>query len=103
MCTKSIMTWNLPMVTWIIRSSMLVWSPDVEKCSSIYASKLRKSTKSLTSTNVKCLKVHLQSCHQQHITCEICGNKNIKRHLRTHENVVSKDKIDGCNLTFSTM
>ncbi|KAI3818222.1 hypothetical protein L1987_12025 [Smallanthus sonchifolius] len=60
-------------------------------------------------SNAKCLKAHLQSCHQ-HITCEICGikqlKKNIKRHLRTHEKVVSKDKIkcsfDGCNLTFST-
>ncbi|KAM0016531.1 putative transcription factor C2H2 family [Helianthus debilis subsp. tardiflorus] len=59
-------------------------------------------------TNVKCLKAHLQSCHQ-HIICEICGSKhlkkNIKRHLRTHENIASKDKIkcsfDGCNLTFS--
>ncbi|KAJ0431123.1 putative transcription factor C2H2 family [Helianthus annuus] len=59
-------------------------------------------------SNVKCLKAHLQSCHQ-HVTCEICGSKhlkkNIKRHLRTHENIASKDKIqcsfDGCSLTFS--
>ncbi|KAK1413737.1 hypothetical protein QVD17_35517 [Tagetes erecta] len=60
-------------------------------------------------SNAQCLKAHLQSSHQ-HITCEICGikqlKKNIKRHLRTHEKVVSIDKIkcsfDGCNLTFST-
>ncbi|MFS8020802.1 hypothetical protein Hanom_Chr16g01420041 [Helianthus anomalus] len=68
--------------SWTIRSSMLVWSPRVEKC----------------------------SISHQHIKCEICGSKhlkkNTKRRLRTHENVVSKDKIecsfDGCNLTFST-
>lgn len=61
-------------------------------------------------SNAECLKAHLQSCHQ-HITCEICGikqlKKNIKRHLRTHEKVVSKDKIkcsfEGCHLTFSTV
>lgn len=59
-------------------------------------------------TNAQCLKAHLQSCHQ-HITCEICGTKhlkkNIKRHLRTHEKAALQDKIecsvDGCNLTFS--
>ncbi|XP_076907250.1 transcription factor IIIA-like isoform X2 [Bidens hawaiensis] len=59
-------------------------------------------------TNAQCLKAHLQSCHQ-HITCEICGTKllkkSIKRHLHTHEKVALKDKIqcsvDGCNLTFS--
>lgn len=60
-------------------------------------------------TNEQCLKAHLQSCHQ-HINCEICGSKqlrkNIKRHLRTHEEVVSNQRIkcsfDGCDLTFST-
>ncbi|XP_024960641.1 transcription factor IIIA-like [Cynara cardunculus var. scolymus] len=60
-------------------------------------------------TNEQCLKAHLQSCHQ-HINCEICGSKqlrkNIKRHLRTHEEVVSDQRIkcsfDGCDLTFST-
>ncbi|KAL8249859.1 hypothetical protein R6Q59_006727 [Mikania micrantha] len=59
-------------------------------------------------SNAKCLKAHLQSCHQ-HITCEICGlkqlKKNIKRHIRTHEKVVSKNKIkcsfDGCSSAFS--
>nr|XP_043624064.1 transcription factor IIIA-like [Erigeron canadensis] len=60
-------------------------------------------------TNDQCLKAHLLSCHQ-HINCEICGSKqfkrNIKRHLRTHEKVVPKERIkcsfDGCSLTFST-
>ncbi|GJZ68127.1 transcription factor IIIA [Tanacetum coccineum] len=54
------------------------------------------------------LKAHFQSNHQ-HINCEICGSKqlkkNIKRHLQTHDNLVSKERIicsfDGCNLTFS--
>ncbi|KVH97708.1 transcription factor IIIA-like [Cynara cardunculus var. scolymus] len=60
--------------------------------------------------NEQCLKTHLQFCHQ-HISCEICGSKqlkkNIKRHLRTHDKVVSKERIkcsfNGCNLTFSTI
>lgn len=59
-------------------------------------------------TNKECLKAHFQSSHQ-HINCEICGSKqlkrNIKRHLQTHDKVVSKEMIvcsfDGCNLTFS--
>nr|GEX25611.1 transcription factor IIIA [Tanacetum cinerariifolium] len=59
-------------------------------------------------TNKECLKAHFQSSHQ-HINCEICGSKqlkkNIKRHLQTHDKVVSKERIicsfDGCNLTFS--
>lgn len=60
-------------------------------------------------TNEQCLKTHLRVFHQ-HISCEICGSKqlkkNIKRHLRTHNKVVSKERtkcsFDGCNLTFST-
>uniref|UniRef100_A0A2N9IQ50 C2H2-type domain-containing protein n=1 Tax=Fagus sylvatica TaxID=28930 RepID=A0A2N9IQ50_FAGSY len=59
--------------------------------------------------NDQCLKAHIQSCHQ-HITCEICGTKqlkrNIKRHLRIHEDKVSLERIkchyNGCLHTFST-
>ncbi|KAK1554078.1 hypothetical protein Q3G72_007520 [Acer saccharum] len=70
-----------------------------------YASKLRKHEESHVKldsveafcseqgcmkyfTNKQCLEVHIRSCHQ-HITCEICGSrqlkKNIKQHLLTHE------------------
>ncbi|KAB1205893.1 Transcription factor IIIA [Morella rubra] len=81
-----------------------------------FASKLRKHEDShgkfLCYSNPNyfdlCLKAHIQSCHQ-HITCEICGTKqlkkNIKRHLRTHEAEVSLEKIKcnykGCLHTFS--
>ncbi|XP_010428060.1 PREDICTED: transcription factor IIIA [Camelina sativa] len=59
-------------------------------------------------TNEECLKAHIRSCHQ-HINCEICGSKhlkkNIKRHLRTHEEDSSpgefKCEVDGCSSTFS--
>ncbi|XP_041008267.1 transcription factor IIIA [Juglans microcarpa x Juglans regia] len=58
--------------------------------------------------NDKCLKAHIQSCHQ-HITCEICGTrqlrKNFKRHQRTHESAGSLERIKcnykGCLQTFS--
>lgn len=61
-------------------------------------------------TNEQCLKEHIQSWHQ-HITCEVCGTKqlkkNLKRHLRTHE---EKDPVEsikclykGCNRKFTTV
>ena len=61
-------------------------------------------------SNEECLKSHIQSCHQ-HITCEICGTKqlrrNIKRHLQIHEDTVSLERVkchyDGCLHTFSTV
>ncbi|XAR71000.1 hypothetical protein NMG60_11028069 [Bertholletia excelsa] len=60
-------------------------------------------------TNEQCLKAHMQSCHQ-HIACEICGTKqlkkNIKRHLRTHETGRLSERIKcnfkGCTCAFST-
>ncbi|KAJ7949362.1 Transcription factor IIIA [Quillaja saponaria] len=59
-------------------------------------------------TNAKCLRAHIQSCHQ-YIPCEICGKeqlkKNIKRHLRTHETDSSSESIKceykGCSHSFS--
>ncbi|KAH7525054.1 hypothetical protein FEM48_Zijuj06G0184300 [Ziziphus jujuba var. spinosa] len=61
-------------------------------------------------TNEQCLKAHLQSYHQ-HITCEICGTKqlrkNIKRHLRTHDTKDSTERVKcnykGCDHTFSNV
>ncbi|KAK6937005.1 Zinc finger C2H2-type [Dillenia turbinata] len=61
-------------------------------------------------TNDQCLKAHVQTCHQ-HITCHICGTKqlkkNIKRHLRTHETKQLVDGVKcivaGCNREYSTM
>ncbi|KAG6659239.1 hypothetical protein CIPAW_03G019700 [Carya illinoinensis] len=58
--------------------------------------------------NDRCLKAHIQSCHQ-HITCKICGTKqlkkNFKRHLRKHEARVSLERVKcnykGCLHTFS--
>ncbi|KAJ0049031.1 hypothetical protein Pint_16916 [Pistacia integerrima] len=60
-------------------------------------------------TNKQCLEAHIRSCHQ-HITCEICGSrqlrKNIKRHIRTHEVNDSPERIEctfkGCHHSFST-
>jgi hypothetical protein len=60
--------------------------------------------------NDQCLKAHIKSCHQ-HITCEICWTKqlkkNIKRHLRMHEAKVSLVRIKcdhrGCLHTFSNV
>ncbi|XP_050364501.1 transcription factor IIIA isoform X1 [Argentina anserina] len=59
-------------------------------------------------SNKQCLQDHIQSCHT-HITCEICGKKewkkNIKSHLRTHEEGASSLEIkcdyEGCLHTFS--
>jgi hypothetical protein len=62
-------------------------------------------------SNKKCLKAHIQSCHQ-YINCDICGTKqlrkNINRHLRTHEPVSGsteriKCHFKGCQHTFSTV
>ncbi|XP_076942538.1 transcription factor IIIA-like [Bidens hawaiensis] len=61
-------------------------------------------------TNEQCLKVHIQTCHQ-YIVCKVCKSKqlrkNIKRHLRSHEKDVSKERIkcsfDECSLTFSNV
>lgn len=60
--------------------------------------------------NDQCLKAHIKSCHR-HITCEICGTKqlkkNIKRHLQMHEAEVSLVRIKcnhkGCLHTFSNV
>ncbi|KAL6328780.1 hypothetical protein AAG906_003797 [Vitis piasezkii] len=60
-------------------------------------------------TNEQCPMAHLQSYHQ-HIICEICGTKhlkkNIKRHLRTHESGFSSERVKrhfkGCLHTFLT-
>ncbi|KAM1173582.1 hypothetical protein ACFX2I_026255 [Malus domestica] len=61
-------------------------------------------------TNEQCLKAHILSSHQ-HVTCEICGSKklkrNIKRHLLTHKGgAPSVERIkcscNGCLQTFST-
>ncbi|KAL6186507.1 hypothetical protein ACLB2K_042627 [Fragaria x ananassa] len=47
-------------------------------------------------SNKQCLQDHIQSCHT-HITCEICGKKewkkNIRSHLRTHEEGASSLEI----------
>ncbi|KAH0874866.1 hypothetical protein HID58_072228 [Brassica napus] len=60
-------------------------------------------------TNEECLKAHIRSSHQ-HVNCEICGSKhlkkNIKRHLRTHDEDSSspgefKCEVEGCSSTFS--
>ena len=61
-------------------------------------------------TNEQCLRDHIQLCHQ-HITCQVCGAKhlkrNIKRHLRTHEKKVPVETIEclykGCRRSFSTV
>uniref|UniRef100_A0A7N0US59 C2H2-type domain-containing protein n=2 Tax=Kalanchoe fedtschenkoi TaxID=63787 RepID=A0A7N0US59_KALFE len=59
-------------------------------------------------SNEACLKAHMDACHQ-HINCEVCGSKqlkkNLKRHLRTHEpghaNEPVKCNFEGCLHTFS--
>lgn len=60
-------------------------------------------------SNAECLKAHLQTCHQR-VPCDICGSqqlrKNMKRHLRTHEEKTVTERIkcsfERCNKTFST-
>lgn len=59
-------------------------------------------------TNSECLKAHIQSCHK-YVKCEVCGarqlRKNFKRHQRSHEGAVSKERIKcsfhGCEQTYS--
>lgn len=58
-------------------------------------------------TNNDCLKAHILSCHQ-HVICEICGSKqlrkNMKRHLRSHiEHQINRIKCtyEGCDHTFT--
>ncbi|KAL8172222.1 hypothetical protein V2J09_024026 [Rumex salicifolius] len=59
-------------------------------------------------SNIKCLNEHIRSCHQ-HVTCDICGSKhlrkNIKRHMRTHDEDHTTGTIkctfDGCDHTFA--
>ncbi|XP_073156438.1 transcription factor IIIA-like [Henckelia pumila] len=60
-------------------------------------------------SNEQCLKEHLRSCHQ-YIFCDKCGTnqlkKNMKRHLRMHEEGVCNEQIkcsfSGCTSSFST-
>lgn len=58
--------------------------------------------------NTECLRAHIRSCHQYAI-CEVCGSKhlrkNIKRHLRTHEEHPTetfKCTFEGCDHSFTT-
>ncbi|KAJ3679436.1 hypothetical protein LUZ60_017447 [Juncus effusus] len=50
-------------------------------------------------SNAKCLKEHVRSCHK-YINCDICGEKqlkkNIKRHMRSHENEENATKEIKC-------
>lgn len=62
-------------------------------------------------SNVGCLKEHMKSSHS-YITCEICGTnqlkKNIKRHLRSHEEGTGslpeiQCSFEDCKATFSNV
>ncbi|XP_011628585.1 transcription factor IIIA [Amborella trichopoda] len=61
-------------------------------------------------TNIEALKDHLKSNHR-YVPCEVCGSrqlkKNMKRHLRTHDNKVSIERIKcpvrGCCHIFTTI
>lgn len=61
-------------------------------------------------SNEDCLKEHIQLSHR-HVTCEICGTKqlkqNLKRHLCMHDADRASERIkchfDGCSHTFSTV
>ncbi|XP_020531804.1 transcription factor IIIA isoform X1 [Amborella trichopoda] len=61
-------------------------------------------------TNIEALREHLKSNHR-YVLCEVCGSrqlkKNMKRHLRTHDNKVSIERIKcpvrGCCHIFTTI